>query len=100
MATTLLIFGGPVDDNISALRRLYCLSKSRPLVQSFLRQAVDALRAELAVLMLAERERIGPFNDLLELAEASASHEHPFEASNFALTTTIQATEYLMSVLT
>ena len=97
--TRLLIYSDHLGDKVQPVRRLYREAKTRPLVQAFLRQAVDIFRYQHDTLDLRERSSLGDFSDLIELAEHHACREQNLEAVSFALTTVIQVAEFLMLVI-
>ena len=91
----ILLFGDQVVEKLSSLRDLYSISKTRPQLRRFLREATDSVHCQLSALTPNERRGFGHFSDLLELAQWYAAQEHPDEIVGATLITTTQLGEYL-----
>jgi len=85
----LVIYGDNSGDKLPALQRLYRRSETRPLIKDFLQRATDSLHR------LGEREGLGTFTDLIDLAETLDSRYAASEAASFALTISLQIAELL-----
>lgn len=92
----LLLFGDQVVEKLPGIRKLYAISKTRPLLRRFLREATDVVQCQLPALTLKERSGFGHFADLFELAQWYAAQEHPDEVAGATLTTTTQIGEFLL----
>lgn len=91
----LLLFGDQAIEKLSSIRNIYAISKTRPQLRRFLREATDVVQCQLSALTPDERSGFGHFADLLELAEWYAAQEHPEEIVGATLITAVQIGEFL-----
>ena len=90
-----LIYGDHLGDKVKGLQRAYTISRTNPIVEDFLHRSTDALKALTAELTPSERERLGDFADLQDVAASFEASPTPSEAASFALTVTAQVAELL-----
>jgi hypothetical protein len=91
----LFVYGDHLGDKIKALQKANEIARTQPLVKSFLHRATIVLRDLTGTLTLSEREKLGEFVDLLDVATTIERSSTPLEAASFALTVTAQVTELL-----
>lgn len=82
------------EDRIAALQRTYAHSESQPLIKSFLQRATKTI-LKAAKATPDGLQELGTFTDLLALAETLTSHNAASDATNFALTISVQVAELL-----
>ncbi|USW59773.1 Putative thioesterase, Acyl transferase domain superfamily, phosphopantetheine binding ACP [Septoria linicola] len=96
MASRILIFGDDQADNVSAFRKLYRESKTRPQLGNFLQAATDIVQLHLSALAVHhEKLDFGQFNDLLQLAECMQVADNPEATACAVLITAAQVGELI-----
>lgn len=93
-----LLFGDQVVEKSPTIRALYGISRTRPQLRQFLKDATDVVQCHLATLSIDERRKFGQFSDLFELSEWYAKQEHPDEICGAVLITASQIGELLSCV--
>lgn len=97
-SATVLLFGDQLASKTSAVARLYDIAKTRPSLQSFLRNATDVVQCLVQDLYPCERKLYGDFADIRDLTSLHESAKHLNEAVGTTLITIIQLGELLLCV--
>jgi hypothetical protein len=71
-------------------------SKTRSQRRTFLSAASSLVREQVEALDGPERARVGPFDDLVDLAERFAKQDRPSVVAEIVLLTTVQIGQLLM----
>lgn len=95
-STHILAFPHGHADLIGAMYDMNVRSKTRSLLRTFLSAASAVVREQVDTLDAPERARVGPFEDLVDLAERFAKQEHPSVVAEIVLFTTVQIGQLLM----
>jgi hypothetical protein len=101
MATSpnyVLLFPNENADLLGAVHSLSVRSKTRSKLRTFLTEAAAAIRRHVETLNIDERQRIGEFEDLVELAERHVTQEMPSAIVELVLFTTVQICDLLVLV--
>ncbi|KAK2801683.1 Type I Iterative PKS [Onygenales sp. PD_10] len=85
MAQRIILFGDQTDPPVPMIRRLVEKSRHSKNLQSFLRSTVDAVQLELIKLTPTERESVGSFQSVQELAESFSANNDRFGIAQMAL---------------
>lgn len=93
-----LLFPHEHTDVLSALHDLSVRSKTRPQLRTFLASSSAVVREQAVAVHGPERASIGPFDDVLELAERHVSQQRHNVVVELALLTTIQIGQLLVYV--
>ncbi|KAK4498029.1 hypothetical protein PRZ48_010685 [Zasmidium cellare] len=70
-----LVFGDECVDKLAAVKEIYDLSGSNPVLRSFLQQAVTTIQSEVFDLRPEERSYFASYGDILDLAEGYAAQK-------------------------
>lgn len=84
-ATHILLFGDQADAPIPMIRRVVEKSRQSKNLQSFLRNAIDAVGREVINLTPAEQETIGSLDDIHDLEESFTSKRDRFGIAQMVL---------------
>ena len=95
-ASHVLPFPHEHTDVLGALRDLSVRSKTRPQLRNFLALSSAVAHEQLLTMDSLERASIGPFEDLVELAERNISQQHYNAVAEMVLLVTIQISQLLV----
>lgn len=95
-----LLFPHEHTDVLGALHSLSVRSKTRPLLRTFLASSSAVVHEQAVAVDGSERASIGPFEDLVELAERHVSRQRQNVVAEIVLLTTIQISQLLVYVKT
>ena len=95
-ASHVLLFPHEHTDVLGALHDLNVRSKTRPQLHTFLSSASAVVHEQALGVDGLERASIGPFEDLVELAERYTSQQHYNVVVEMVLLTTIQIGQLLV----
>lgn len=98
--THVLLFPHEHTDILGALHELNIRSKTRPQLRAFLASSSAVVHEQAAASNGRERESIGPFDDLVELAERHFNRKNHSVVAETVLLTTVQISQLLMYVKT
>ena len=91
-----LLFPYEHTDLLSALHDLGVRSKTRPQLRTFLASSSAVVREQALAVDGLERASIGPFEDLIDLAERHVSRQLHSVVAEMVLLTTIQISQLLV----
>lgn len=91
-----LLFPHEHTDVLGALHELSVRSKTRPQLRNFLASSSAVIHEQAVAVDGPERTSIGPFNDLVELAERHVSRQRHNVVAEMVLLTTIQISQLLV----
>ena len=94
----ILLFPHEHTDVLDAMHDLNVRSKTRPRLRSFLASSSAMVHEQAVMADGAERASIGPFEDLVELAERHVSRQRDNVVAEMVLLTTIQMSQLLVYV--
>lgn len=97
-ATHVLLFPYEHTDVLGALHDLSVRAKNRPQLSTFLASSSAVVHEQALALNDLERASIGPFEDLVELAERHVSQQRYNVIAEMVLLTTIQISQLLVYV--
>ena len=95
-STHALLFPHEHTDVLGALHNLSVRSKTRPQLRTFLASASAVVHQQAVAVDGPERASIGPFEDLVELAERHVSRQRHNVVVEMVLLTTIQISQLLV----
>ncbi len=95
-----LLFPHEHTDVLGALHDLSVRSKTRPRLRAFLASSSAVVHEQAGAVDGLERASIGPFEDLVELAERHVSRQRHNVVAEMVLLTTIQIGQLLVYVRT
>ena len=95
-----LLFPYEHTDVLGALHDLSVRSKTRPRLRTFLASSSAVVHEQAGAVDVAERASIGPFEDLVDLAERHVSRQRHNVVAEMVLLTTIQIGQLLLYVRT
>ena len=95
-----LLFPHEHTDMLGALHDLSVRSKTRPRLRTFLAASSTVVHEQIVDVDRSERASIGPFEDLVELAERHLSRQRHNVVAEMVLLTTIQISQLLVYVRT
>ena len=95
-----LLFAHEHTDVLGALHDLNVRSKTRPQLRTFLASASDVVHKQAVAVEGPERASIGPFENLVELAERHVGQQRHNVVIEMVLLTTIQISQLLVYVRT
>lgn len=95
-----LLFPHEHTDVLGALHDLSVRSKTRPQLRTFLASSSAVVHEQAVAVDGPERASIGPFEDLVELAERHVSRQRHNVVAEMVLLTTIQISQLLVYVKT
>jgi hypothetical protein len=95
-----LLFPHEHTDVLGALHDLNVRSKTRPHLRTFLASSSAVVHEQAVAVDGPERASIGPFEDLVELAQRHVSRQRHNVVVEMVLLTTIQISQLLMYVKT
>lgn len=95
-----LLFPHEHTDVLGALHDLSVRSKTHPQLRTFLASSSEVVHEQTAALDGPERASIGPFEDLVELAERHVSRQRHNVVTEMVLLITIQISQLLVYVKT
>ena len=98
--THVLLFPHEHTDVLGALHDLSLRSKTRPQLRTFLASSSAAVHEQAIAVDGPECASIGPFEDLVELAERHVSQQRQNVVVEMVLLTTIQISQLLVYVNT
>ena len=93
-----LLFPHEHTDVLGALHDLSVRSKTRPQLRTFLASSSEAVHEQAVALDGSERASIGPFEDLVDLAERHVSRQRHNVIVEMVLLSTIQIGQLLVYV--
>ena len=93
-----LLFPHEHTDVSGALHDLSVRSKTRPQLRTFLAASSAVVHEQAIAVDSSERASIGPFEDLVELAERHVSRQRHNVVAEMVLLTTIQISQLLVYV--
>ncbi|EHK97626.1 putative Conidial yellow pigment biosynthesis polyketide synthase [Glarea lozoyensis 74030] len=93
-----LLFPNEQTDLLGTLHKLSVRSRTQPKLRTFLTEAAAAIRRHVEGLNIDERQRIGEFEDVVELAERHVTQEVPSVIVELVLFTTAQIGDLLVNV--
>jgi hypothetical protein len=96
--THVLLFPHEHEDLLGAVHELSVRSKTRPQLRNFLTSASTVVHEQSIALDGSERASIGPFEDLVELAERHVRQQRRSMVAEMVLLTTIQAGQLVVYV--
>ena len=95
-----LLFPHEHTDVLGALHDLSVRSKTRPRLRTFLTLSSAVVHEQAVTVDVPERASIGPFEDLVELAERHVSRQRDDMVVEMILLATIQISQLLVYVRT
>ncbi|KAL1961387.1 hypothetical protein VTO42DRAFT_115 [Malbranchea cinnamomea] len=84
-AQRIILFGDQTDPPVPMIRRLVEKSRYSKNLQTFFRSAVDAVQLEVIKLTPAERESVGSFQNIQDLAECFTANSDRYGIAQMAL---------------
>ena len=91
-----ILFPHEHTDVLGALHDLSVRSKTRPRLRTFLASSSAVVHEQAVAVDVAERASIGPFEDLVDLAERHVSRQRQNVVAEMVLLTIIQICQLLV----